>query len=95
MGQRWKAAVLSIILFVLSLVSLSVYGLNFGLEFTGGTQIQLVFPGTANLTKIRNTLGDSTFKEAVVQNYGSTNEVLIKISPKKKILIRKIHNLSQ
>lgn len=85
MAQRWKAGVLSVILFVLSIVSLSVYGLNFGLEFTGGTQIQLAFPGTANVNAIRDQLNHSSFKEAVVQNYGSSKEVLIQLAPKEKV----------
>ena len=84
MAQRWKCAVLSAVLFVASIVSLSVYGLNFGLEFTGGTQIQLAFPQTANVNAIRTKLDTSAFKEAVVQNYGSPNDVLIKLAPSKK-----------
>lgn len=85
MGQRFKAAVLSVILFVLSVISLSVYGLNFGLEFTGGTQIQIAFPQVANLKEVRTALSRSHFKEAIAQNYGSSKDVLIKLAPKKKV----------
>lgn len=83
MGQRWRCAVLSAILFILAIVSLCVYGLNFGLEFTGGTQIQLHFAQSANLTQMREKLDHSNFKEAVVQNYGSSHDVLISLAPKK------------
>lgn len=85
MAQRWKCAVLSIILFALSIISLSVYGLNFGLEFTGGTQVQLAFPQAANLTAVRATIDKAGFADAVVQNYGSEQDVLIKLAPKKKV----------
>ena len=48
MAQRKWAAALSIILFALSMLSLGMYGLNWGLDFTGGTKIQLSYPQAAN-----------------------------------------------
>lgn len=85
MGQRKGAAVLSVILFVLSLVSLFINGLNLGLDFTGGTQVQLSFPEAANLNKIRDSLQNAGFKEAVVNSYGTSKDVLVSLVPKKSI----------
>ena len=68
MAQRKGAAVLSTVLFVLSIVSLMLYGLNMGLDFTGGTQIQMTFPHEADVNKIREDLQKSGFKEAEVKN---------------------------
>lgn len=79
MGVRKWSALLSIILFAASLTSLFVYKLNFGLDFTGGTQIQLSFPAVVDVEKIRSQLTQSGFAEAVVQNYGATNEILISL----------------
>ena len=83
MAQRKWAAVLSIILFSLSLISLAAYGLNWGLDFTGGAQIQLAFPHEANLTQIRDDLQNAGFKEAVVISYGTSKDVLVKLAVKK------------
>lgn len=85
MGQRKWAAVLSVILFVLSLMSLCVNGLNLGLDFTGGTQVQLSFPAAANLNNIRDSLQNAGFKEAVVNSYGTSKDVLVSLVPKKSI----------
>lgn len=83
MSQRKWAAVASIILFTLSITSLVVNGLSWGLDFTGGTQIQLHFPTVANVGDIRQTLQQSGFKEAEVKSYGTSQDVLVSLVPKK------------
>ncbi len=85
MGQQKSAAVLSVILFVLSLASLFINGLSLGLDFTGGTQVQLSFPYAANLNQIRDRLESAGFKEAVVNSYGTSKEVLVTLVPKKSV----------
>lgn len=85
MGQRKGAAVLSVILFVLSLVSLFMNGLNLGLDFTGGTQVQLSFPEAANLNKIRDSLQNAGFRDAIVNSYGTSKDVLVSLVPKKSV----------
>jgi len=84
MAQRRWAAVLSITLFVLSLISLAVNGLNWGLDFTGGTQIHLTFPKEADLNQIRDTLESGGFKEATVISYGTSRDVLVSLAPGKE-----------
>lgn len=84
MAQRKWAALLSIILFSLSLLSLVCYGLNWGLDFTGGTQIQLSYKAAANLEAIHNQLEDAGFKDAVVISYGTSKDVLVSLVPKEK-----------
>ncbi|MEO8401025.1 MAG: protein translocase subunit SecF [Gammaproteobacteria bacterium] len=83
MAQRKWAALISIILFTLSLVSLAVNGLDWGLDFTGGTQIQVSFPQEANLNKIRDNLQAAGFKEAEVKSFGTSKDVLISFGAKK------------
>lgn len=83
MAQRKGAAVLSTVLFVLSILSLMMYGLNMGLDFTGGTQIQMSFPQEANLNQIRDSLQKGGFKEAEVKSYGTSRDVLVTLVPKK------------
>jgi preprotein translocase subunit SecF len=83
MSQRKGAAILSSLLFILSIVALIVNGLTWGLDFTGGTQIQMSFPTEANLGQIRDNLEHAGFKEAVVISYGTSKDVLVSIAPKK------------
>lgn len=82
MAQRKWAALLSLVLMLLSLLSLAVYGLNWGLDFTGGTQIQLTFPDEANPSAIHDQLANIGFPEAVVISYGTSRDVLISLVPK-------------
>ncbi len=84
MAQRKWAAILSTILMILSLASLAIYGLNWGLDFTGGTQIQLSYQQEANLSEIRTQLEQAGFPEAVVISYGTSKDVLVSLVPKGK-----------
>jgi len=84
MAQRKWAAVLSAILFVLSLLSLAIYGLNWGLDFTGGTQLQLSYAQAPDLTDVHDRLEKAGFPEAVVMSFGTSKEVLVSLVPKEK-----------
>lgn len=84
MAQRKWAAILSLLLCCCSLLSLAIYGLNWGLDFTGGTQIQVSYPQTADLGAIHNQLAQAGFPEAVVVSYGTSKDVLITLVPKDK-----------
>jgi len=80
MGQRLYAAIFSVLLCIFSIASLFYYGLNLGLDFTGGTQIEVSYAAPADLNGIRQQLANAGFGDAVVQSYGTANEVLIRIS---------------
>lgn len=84
MAQRKHAAVLSIVLIVLSLVSLVTYGLTWGLDFTGGTQVQVSYQQPADLTAIHDNLAKAGFEDAVIISYGTSKDVLISLVPKDK-----------
>ncbi len=81
MGLRKWTAIFSCVLFLASLTSLFVYGLNWGLDFTGGTQIQVSYPKPIELSQVRTQLAHAGFSEAVVQSYGTAEDVLISIAP--------------
>lgn len=84
MAQRRWAALISIVLFLLSITSLVVNGLNWGLDFTGGTQVQLSFPEAPDLNQIRDKLQSSGYKEATVISFGTSKDVLVSLVPKKE-----------
>lgn len=81
MGKRSLALVLSGMLIVSSLGSLIVQGLNLGLDFSGGTLVEVGYPAPVELTKVRTLLVQSGFKNAAVQHFGTTREILIRLPP--------------
>ena len=79
MKLRLATMVLSTVLILGSLVSLGMNSLNWGLDFTGGTLIEVGYEESADLEKIRAELAGADFEDAVVQNFGSSQDVLIRI----------------
>jgi preprotein translocase subunit SecF len=82
MGARKWTAMISILLLLSSISVLLVKGLNWGLDFTGGTQIEMHFPQVADLANIRTALGQAGFPEAQVISYGTSSDVLISLAPR-------------
>jgi preprotein translocase subunit SecF len=85
MSLKKPAAILSVFLILGSLTSLAINQLNWGLDFTGGTQIEVGYEKTADLTEIRKQLETSDFKDAVVQNFGSSQDVLIRLASREGV----------
>lgn len=79
MGVRHVAFALTVVLTVASLASLAVKGLNFGLDFTGGTLIELGYERPVELQQVRGQLEQSGFGDAVVQSFGATTDVLVRM----------------
>ncbi|MCQ4319879.1 protein translocase subunit SecF [Stutzerimonas stutzeri] len=79
MGVRHVAFALTLVLTLVSLASLAVKGLNFGLDFTGGTLIELSYEQPIALDQVRSQLAGSGFNEAVVQSFGATTDVLVRM----------------
>ena len=80
-GKRKFAMIFSAVLLVLSIASISFQGLKFGIDFTGGTLIELGYEKTAELEDIRLKLSEGDFKGTNVQYFGSDTEVLIQLEP--------------
>ncbi|OHC25717.1 MAG: protein-export membrane protein SecF [Pseudomonadales bacterium RIFCSPLOWO2_12_59_9] len=79
MGVRHIALAITLLLTLIALGSLAVKGLNFGLDFTGGTQIELAYEQPADLGKIRQQLTGAGYGDAVVQSFGATTEVVVRM----------------
>jgi len=79
MEQRKIAIIFSAILIIGSILSLSFRGLNFGLDFTGGTLIEVSYPESADLTVLRDALTKGGFGGAVAQHFGSSKDVVVRI----------------
>lgn len=81
MGKRRLAIILSGVLLAISLTALITKGLNFGIDFTGGTLIEAGYPESVELEPIRTALADAGFDNAQVQHFGSARDVLVRIAP--------------
>jgi len=81
MGLRKLAMFLSAALIVISIAALVIRGLNFGIDFTGGYIVEAGFEQAAQLPEIREALAANGFPDAIVQNFGTTTEVLVRLAP--------------
>ena len=79
MGQRKLAIVFSAILLTIAIASLAVKQLNWGLDFTGGTLVEVHYSETADLNAIRSTLETEGYAGAVVVSFGTDKDVLIRL----------------
>jgi preprotein translocase subunit SecF len=80
MKYRKIAGLISIFLFTISVLSLSFRGLSLGLDFSGGTLVEVTYETPVDLEIIRDTLKDSGFEDSQVINFGTNLDVLIKVA---------------
>lgn len=85
MGKRKIAAAISSILVILAIISLLVNKLNLGLDFTGGTLVEVTYDMSVNPQDIRTVLDDAGFERHVVQYFGSDSDILVRIPPQKNL----------
>ncbi len=81
LGKRRIAAILSAVLMLLCLLSILFRGFNFGLDFTGGTVIELGYTEPAEVAEITAALAADGIDDATVQYFGSNRDILIRIAP--------------
>lgn len=80
-GKYTYAIIFSVLLISVSIFSLTTNGLKLGIDFTGGTLIEVGYQQDVDLAEIRATLAKAKFKGVNVQYFGSTNEILIRLEP--------------
>ena len=76
---------ISLVTFLLAVFFLATKGLNFGVDFTGGTVIEVHYAQSADLVKVRENLAEIKLPDAQVQNFGSSHDVLIQIPLKQNL----------
>lgn len=81
--MRWDNLAFSIsgLLLIVSIVVMGVRGFNWGLDFTGGTVIEITLAQPVNLDNMRQALEKAGFKSPVVQNFGSSRDLVIRLPP--------------
>ena len=82
MNYRRFATIASLVLLILSIGSLGYKGLNLGLDFSGGTLIEVSYEEAADLIEIRDLMTNNGFDDFQVVNFGSNSDVLIKVADK-------------
>jgi preprotein translocase subunit SecF len=92
LGARKAAMWLSVFLVVATIVSLAARGMNLGIDFTGGTIVEMGYGAPVDLDDLRTRLDASEFEGAVVQYYGTAQDVLIRLGPQKDMNSAQISN---
>ncbi len=79
MGKRKLALILSLILIIISIAAMVTRGLNLGIDFTGGTLVEVGYAESVELEPVRQALTSSGFGDAIVQHFGTAKDVLIRL----------------
>jgi preprotein translocase subunit SecF len=90
LGNRKYTLGISCALIIISLISLVVKGLPLGIDFTGGTLIELGYQEAADLQSLRSSLDEAGINGATVQNFGTTRDVLIRLKPQDSVSNKEI-----
>ena len=85
MGKRFIAAIASAVSLVVAVGALAVNGLNMGLDFTGGTLVELEFPQEIDPEEVRGVLDRNGYENGTVQYFGSNRDILIRMPPQADI----------
>ncbi len=81
-GKRKIAFIASAVLILISIASLTLRGLNFGLDFTGGALIEVAYSSAPEMEAVRDSLQNAGLDDAVVQTYGLDTEIVVRIPPR-------------
>ena len=90
MGYGRITTAISLITFILAVFFLATRGLNYGVDFTGGTVMEVHYPQAANIDGIRKAVDSIGLKDATVQNFGTSSDVLIRLPLKKNMSIAQL-----
>ena len=92
MRHRRAAMVASALLLAVSVVSLSMRGLSFGVDFTGGTVIELGYPQPVELGPLRENLAAAGFDDVQIQHFGTARDVLVRVAPDEAVSQSELSN---
>jgi len=90
MSYARVTTVISLVTFILAVAALSLKGLNLGVDFTGGTVMEVTYPHPAEVPKVRDTLTKIGLHDAAVQTFGTSHDILIRLPIKAGISTAKL-----
>jgi len=85
LGKRNIALTFSLILIIASIASLYTKGLNLGIDFTGGYLIEVGYSQPVELEPVRKVLEQSNYSDAIVQHFGTSKDILVRIAPREGV----------
>ena len=85
MGLRKNAFIASSALIVVSILTLAVNGLQWGVDFTGGYVVEVGYSEAADLNEVRSQLASADFSDSIVQHFGTSSDVLIRLAPREGV----------
>jgi len=92
LGRRKIAWTISIVLLLASIVSLSTRGLNLGIDFTGGTIVEVGYSQNVELAPVREALAAAQFDDVIVQHFGTAKDILIRLPASESVKAAEISN---
>ena len=92
MSKRTLALLFSGLVLLIAIASLSLRGLNFGIDFTGGTLIEVGYSQDVDVEEIRGQLSEGGYGDAMIQRFGTPRDILIRVAPQEEISNEKISN---
>ena len=92
LGKRKRAMALSLALIAATLISLATMRLNFGIDFTGGTLVEVGYEQPVELAPVREALAAADFDAAMVQHFGTSRDVLVRLAPHEEIAPAELSN---
>ncbi|MDQ6972656.1 MAG: protein translocase subunit SecF, partial [Mariprofundaceae bacterium] len=78
-GKRKIAMAISGLLLLLAVGLLATKGLNFGIDFTGGTLVEVKFQKAPEIANVRSSLAPAGYQQAIIQEFGSPEEIMIRV----------------
>lgn len=85
MSKRKLAMMISIAVILVAIASVIVRGLELGIDFTGGTLVEVGYGEAVELSKVRDALAAGNFPDATVQHFGTSQDVLVRLAPQKEL----------
>ena len=79
LGRRGLAGIVSAVLIVIGIVSLGVRGLSFGIDFTGGTLVEVSYEESVAASSVRDLIAKAGFESALVQYFGTSKDILVRL----------------
>ena len=84
--RQWRLALITVVVFVVpAIVLIPISGFNYSIEFTGGTELRLLFPQAPDVADVRASIADAGLGEAEITTFGSPNEIRIRAQDKAQV----------
>jgi preprotein translocase subunit SecF len=90
MSYARVTTMISLVTFILAVAALSMKGLNLGVDFTGGTVMEISYPHPAEVPKVRDTLAKIGLNDAAVQTFGTSHDILVRLPVKPELSSAKL-----